>query len=101
MKKMFYFNKQHNGQEYAVEALLNLYQGDCISVDEILVYDTFGAKLKGVQGSVIADEDVVMYEYYINKSSGFSTHGQFEFENTLDKATMLEIEKLWGGGYED
>ena len=101
MKKMFYFNKQFNGQEYTVEALLNIYQGDCISVDEILVYDTSGGQLKGVQGSVIADEDVVMYEYYINKVSGFSTHGQFEFENTLDKTTMLEIEKLWGGGDED
>jgi len=101
MKKMFYFNKQYDGQEYTVEALLNLYQGDCISVDEILVYDAFGEQLKGIQGSVIADEDVVMYEYYINKVSGFSTHGQFEFENTLDKATMLEIEKLWGTEYED
>lgn len=101
MKKMFYFNKQHNVQEYTVEALLNLYQGDCISVDEILVYDAYGAQLKGVSGSVIADEDVVMYEYYINKSSGFSAHGQFEFENTLDKETMLAIEKLWEGDYED
>lgn len=100
MKKMFYFNKQFNGQEYTVEALLNLYQGDCISVDEILVYDAFGTQLKGVSGSIIADEDVVVYKYYINKVSGFSTHGQFEFESTLDKATMLEIEKLWGGGYE-
>lgn len=67
MNKMFYFSVLRDGQEYTVEALLNLYQGDCIGVLEILVYDAFGEQLKGVEAMMIADEDVVMYEYNIGQ----------------------------------